>query len=154
MTQWDQQFAALEIPFLRSAFDAHPAAFQSQVLHEQRAQFFIFFFFFFAGPLIISSMCIDPCRLQALKAFAEAQGRDEEFHQVCEMPCTHKIKRESFVSFWNRIDYFSVYYCVTGLSLKKNAILDMMGRSALQGRFCSWTTVHTWSKCTNSKTVS
>eukprot|EP00750_Incisomonas_marina_P012802 INCI17161.6.p1 GENE.INCI17161.6~~INCI17161.6.p1 ORF type:complete len:587 (-),score=98.54 INCI17161.6:960-2720(-) len=48
MTQWDQQFAALEIPFLRSAFDAHPAAFQSQ----------------------------------ALKAFAEAQGRDEEFHQL------------------------------------------------------------------------
>lgn len=32
MTQWDKQFAALEIPFLRSAFDAHPAAFQSQVL--------------------------------------------------------------------------------------------------------------------------
>mgnify|MGYP000730929228 FL=1 len=48
MAQWDKQFSALQIPFLRSAFDAHPAAFQSQ----------------------------------ALKAFAEAQHRDEEFHPV------------------------------------------------------------------------
>lgn len=82
MTQWDRQFAALQIPYLRSAFDAHPAAFQSQ----------------------------------ALKAFAEAHGRDEEFYQVGCTWCLLSIE------------------CATQRLVPNNAFLRLTARS----RSLSW----------------